>query len=153
VAGAGGIFTLGTSASTAEEIRQALPALKKRFGAHVAKGSVVLAGIGPSVEHVIELALKEPSFFSHLLLVDGATSRFTLPAATRFGSAGGRRVLAVCSPGACDADIDDRLRALGPAGVEARVVRSGRGRGLDPEMVKIVKKEFSWLVNGESRWR
>jgi hypothetical protein len=146
-------FTLGTSASTADELRQALPALKARFGAHVAAGSVVLAGLGPAVEHVIELALKEPSFFSHLLLVDGSTRRLTLPAATRFGAAGGRRVLALCSPGACDADIEERLRALGPTGVATRVVRARQGHGLDQEMVKILRGEFAWLVSGEPRWR
>ena len=146
-------FTLGTSVNTADELRQALPALKARFGAHVAAGSVVLAGLGPAVEHVIELALKEPSFFSHLLLVDGSTRRLTLPAATRFGAAGGRRVLALCSPGACDADVEDRLRALGPTGVAARVVRAQRGHGLDAEMVKTLRGGFAWLVSGEQRWR
>ena len=40
----------------------------------------------------------------------------------------------------------------GPGNI-AKVRAEARGRGLDPEMVKIVKKEFSWLVNGESRWR
>jgi hypothetical protein len=146
-------FTLGTVSSTRNELRQALPALKARFGAHVAPGSVLLAGLGPSVEHGIELALEEPSFFSRLLLVDGSTRRLTLPAATRFGAAGGRRVLALCSPDACDPDIDARLRALGPTGVAARVVRAQRGHGLDTDMVKTLRGEFAWLISGEPRWR
>jgi hypothetical protein len=146
-------FTLGTPSNTAEELRQALPALKKRFTSHVAAGPVVFAGLGPSVEHVIDLALKEPSFFSHLLLVDGSTRRLTVSAATRFGSAGGRRVLVVCSPGACDADVEERVRALGPAGVATRVVHAQSGRGLDAEMVKTLRTEFPWLISEVPRWR
>jgi hypothetical protein len=147
------VFTLGTPLDTAQELRQALPALKHRFSSHVAPGAVVLAGLGPSVQHVIDLALKEPSFFSYLLLVDGSTSRFTLPALTRFGAAGGRRVLVLCSKGACDPDVEDRLRALGPLGVATRVVRAEHGHGLDSEMVARLRTEFPWLVTGEPRWR
>lgn len=146
-------FTLGAPANTADELRAALPALKARFRAHVASGSVVLAGLGPSVEHAIDLALEEPKFFSHLLLVDGSIQRFTLPAATRFGAAGGRRVLVVCSAGACDSDVEDRLRTLGPSGVTTRVVRPARGHGLDAEMVAALRTEFPWLISDEPRWR
>jgi hypothetical protein len=146
-------FTLGTTANTAAELRAALPALKARFRAHVAAGSVVLAGLGPAVEHAIDLALKEPKFFSHLLLVDGSIQRFTLPAATRFGAAGGRRVLVVCSTGACDPDVEDRLRTLGPSGVATRIVRPPRGHGLDADMVAALRAEFPWLVINEPRWR
>lgn len=146
-------FTLGTAADTARELRQGLPALKARFGPHVAAGAVVLAGLGPSVEHVIELALKEPSFFSYLLLVDGSTRRFDLPAMARFGQAGGRRVLVVCGESGCDADAELRLAALRPAGVATRVVRAERGHGLNAEMVARLQVEFPWLITEDSRWR
>jgi hypothetical protein len=146
-------FTLGTPADTARELREALPVLKARFGAHVAAGAVVLAGLGPSVEHAIDLALKEPSFFSYLLLVDGSVRRFDLPAMARFGQAGGRRVLVVCSVSACDTDVEARLSALKPAGVATRVVHVERGRGLDTEMVARLQKEFAWLVAKDARWQ
>jgi hypothetical protein len=146
-------FTLGTTADTARELREALPVLKARFGAHVAAGAVVLAGLGPSVEHAVDLALKEPSFFSYLLLVDGSMRRFDLPAMTRFGQAGGRRVLVACSVSACDADVDARLSALKPAGVATRVVHVERGRALDAEMVARLQKEFAWLVAEDARWQ
>jgi len=146
-------FTLGTRDETATELRKALPALKARFKAHLAPGAVVLAALGPSVELAIELALEEPSFFSRLLLVDGTTRRLSVPAATRFASAGGKRVLVVCSPGACDADVEQRLRPLAPAGVATRIVRMESGRGLDAETVAKLRAEFPWLVAEEPRFR
>ncbi|HWA74464.1 MAG TPA: hypothetical protein VG937_19095 [Polyangiaceae bacterium] len=146
-------FTLGPSDDTSTELRKALPALKSRFKAYLSPGPVVLAGLGPSVDQAIELALKEPSFFSLLLLVDGSTKRFTLPAATRFGSAGGKRVLVVCSAGACESDVEQRLRALAPGGVATRIVRVERGHGLDAEVVARLRSEFPWLVSEEPRFR
>jgi hypothetical protein len=146
-------FTLGTSEETSTELRKALPALKSRFKGYLSPGSVVLAALGPAVDQAIELALKEPSFFSHLLLVDGSTRRFTPPAATRFGSAGGKRVLVVCSVGACESDLEQRLRALAPVGVAARIVRVEQGHGLDAEVVARLRSEFPWLVSGEPRFR
>jgi hypothetical protein len=102
---------------------------------------------------VIDIALQEPSLFAHLVLVDGSTKGFTLPAATRFGSAGGKRVLVLCSENACDPDVEQRLRGLGPAGVATRLVRVQRGRGLDAEVVARLREEFPWLVSGEPRFR
>ena len=146
-------YGLGTSAETFTELRNALPALKSRFKNYLMKGSVVLAALGPSVDHAIELSLEEPSFFSYLLLVDGSFARFTPAAATRFGRAGGKRVLVVCSPGACESDVELRLRALRPLGVASRVVRVERGRGLDAEVVARLRAEFPWLVAQEPGFR
>ncbi|MGC4090068.1 MAG: hypothetical protein QM756_19740 [Polyangiaceae bacterium] len=146
-------FGLGSPDDSERELRAAITGLKARFGAHVASGPVVLSALGPSVEHALSLALKEPSFFSHLVLVNGSLSRLTPAFATRFGASGGKRVLAVCSPGGCDADSDRRVSSLRPAGVEARLVLAERGQGLDGDIAALLEKQWSWLVASEPRWK
>jgi hypothetical protein len=145
-------FGLGPVADTTRELRAALPALKTRFGAHVASGSVVLAALGPSVEHAIVTALQEPSFFARLVLVDGSLRRFDPAGATRYGQGGGRRVLVLCTFGGCEPDVETRVRALRPHGVDARLVRVEQARGLDSEAVKTLAAEWRWVVSGDTRW-
>ncbi|MFZ5895228.1 MAG: hypothetical protein ACOY0T_29475 [Myxococcota bacterium] len=147
------VFTLGSPEDSARELRAAVAALKAKFGKHLARGSVVLAALGPGVDHALALALEEPSFFSHLVLVNGSFARLTPAFATRFGQLGGKRVLAVCGPGACEADTDLRVQSLRPGGVESRLVRVERGQGLDADVASVIEKQWSWLIASDSRWR
>lgn len=138
---------------SARELRAAISATKQRFGAHVARGPVVLAALGPGVDRALALALEEPSFFSHLVLVNGSLARLTPAFATRFGQAGGKRVLVVCSPSGCDPDSDVRAQSLRPQGVEARLVVPPRGQGLDADVASAIEKQWSWLVASDARWQ
>jgi len=147
-----GRFGLGPSERTTAELRAALPALKTRFGKHLARGAIVLAALGPSAETAFELALKEPSFFAHLVLVDAPLVRLDAAFAARFGAAGGRSVLVVCGEGACDETAEQRVRALLPAGVNAKLARHA-GRGLDATATATIAKEWSWLVANDPRFR
>lgn len=146
-------FTLGSPEDTESELRAAISALKARFSAHVARGPVVLSALGPGVDHALALALAEPSFFSHLVLVNGSLARLTPAFATRFGHAGGKRVLCVCSAGGCDADAERRVQSLRPAGVDARLIAAERGQGLDAEVAQTLKRHWAWLVSSDPRWR
>jgi len=146
-------FTLGEPRDTALELRAAITALKARFTRHLARGPVVLAALGPGVNHALALALEEPTFFSHLVLVNGSVARLTPAFATRFGQAGGKRVICVCSAGGCDADTDLRVQSLRPAGVEARLIAAERGQGLDAAVVETLERQWAWLVSSDSRWR
>ena len=145
-------YGLLSSEHQTSELRAALPALKARFGKHLARGSIVLAALGPSAETAFELALKEPSFFSYLILVDAPLVRLDAAFAARFGAAGGRSVLVVCGEGACDEGADQRVRTLLPAGVNAKLVRHP-GRGLDATAAATIAKEWSWLVAKDPRFR
>ncbi|HET9932062.1 MAG TPA: hypothetical protein VFQ35_15270 [Polyangiaceae bacterium] len=140
-------------ADTARELRAEIAALKAKFGAHLARGSVVLAALGPTVEQALTIALEEPSFFSRLVLVNGSLSRLDAAFATRYGQLGGERVLVVCSRGACDADADTRARSLRPSGVEVHFVVPERGEGLDGEIARVIEEQWPWLVGSDSRWR
>jgi hypothetical protein len=147
-------FTLGTTPATRSELRALLPALKTRYAPYLAKGSVILAALGPSVAQAVDIALEEPSFFSRLLLVDGAVDRFTTGVVQRFATAGGKSVWLVCSTGsACEADAADRLQALERAGVETRLLKPDRGHGLDGEITALLHKEWGSLVREDPRWQ
>lgn len=147
-----GRFGLGPAERGTNELRAALPALKARFGKHLARGAIVLAALGPSAETAYELALKEPSFFAHLILVDAPLERLDVAFASRFGAAGGRSVLVVCGEGTCGDAAEQRVRALLPAGVNAKLVRHP-GRGLDATAAATIAKEWPWLVAKDSRFR
>lgn len=147
-------FALGPFEATRSELRAALPKLKARFDQHLAKGAVVLAALGPSVEQAISLALEEPTFFSRLVLIDGPFARFTVGPAERFGRAGGVRVLFVCTTGAaCEADASERVLLLKRAGSDARAATTERGQGLDGETTALIAREWAWLVSGDPRWK
>ncbi len=147
-----GRFTLGTSLDTKRELRAALPALKAKFGRHLARGSVVLSALGPAVDIALELALEEPSFFARLVLVDGSLARLTPNFSARFGEMQGQRVLIVCSEATCEADAEVRARSLRPAGVDVHLIRREHGGGMDAEGVLLIAKEWAWLVSGDARF-
>jgi hypothetical protein len=154
VAREGGRFGLGSIESTKLELRALLPALKARFGSHAAKGSVVLAALGPSVEQAIDLALEEPSFFARLLLIDGSLSHLSSGVVERFAAAGGRRVFVICSKGsACESDAGERVASLERAGVETKLAKPERGRGLDAEITALVAREWPWFIRDDPRFQ
>lgn len=145
-------FTLGSAMQTSQELRAALPALKARFGKHLAKGPAVLAALGPSVDHAIDIARQEPNFFAYLVLVDGSLERLTPPIAARYAEAGGKRVLFICTIAGCDPDLARKALSLRSGGVDVRVHRVARGFGLDSETARALRKEWEWLVQGDPRW-
>lgn len=145
--------THSTTDDTARALRSDIASLKAKFGAHLARGSVVLAALGPSVEHALAIALEEPSFFSRLVLVNGSLDRLDAAFATRYGQNAGERVLVVCSRGGCGPDADLKVRALRPAGVDARLVRPERGEGLDAEIARAIGEQWPWLVGSDARFR
>jgi hypothetical protein len=148
-----GRFTWQSFEQGVAELRVGLPALKARFPGHVAKGEVVLAALGPSVDYALGLAVQDPKFFARLLLVDGSTRRLTPAAATRFADRGGKRVLVMCSRTGCDDDAAVHAASLRPGGVESRFVKLEKGQGLDAEVVARIAQEWSWLTDGDTRWR
>lgn len=145
-------FSLASIERSRSELRASLPALKARFGQHVAKGPVVLAATGPSVGAAIEIALEEPSFFSALVLVDGPLQRFTPGVVARFASAGGRRVLFVRTGRPLTAEDAKRLLALERAGIETRRIHLEAARGLDGATTEALREAWPWLVRGDARW-
>jgi poly(3-hydroxybutyrate) depolymerase len=135
--------------STAKELRAALTALKKRFGEHVASGSVVLAGYGMGADHAIWIQKQESSFFAYLALVEGGTEKWSSTMAAAFGQRGGKRILLACSHDACVPNAQRaRLFSVG-AGLDVKLLTlPDERRALSPALVRALKKEWPWLATG-----
>jgi pimeloyl-ACP methyl ester carboxylesterase len=145
--------TWGELARTERELRAALAALKRRFGEHVAAGSVVLAGYSLGAAHAARLVQQEPSFFSRLVLVEGGHEPLTAAVAAVFARGGGQRVLFACGQRACEAEAQRRLVYLRRAGVDAELVMALEvGHALDGRMAEAIARRWEWLVSGDPRF-
>lgn len=143
-------FGWGTRADVEAELRAALRALKERFGAHVASGPVVLAAFGAGVEHALEIARLEPTFFNRLALVGAGPDVWSAGSAAVYAKSGGKRVIFVVSdPVSRGASNTYWLFARG-AGVDSKLLDLGDlGRGLDGRVASGISAELPWLVAGD----
>lgn len=148
----GGAHGWGSFDDTAAELRAALAALKGRFGAHVAKGSVALVGYGEGARVAADLARQEPSFFARVALVNGDPTAFSSTASKIFAERGGKRVLFFCTTKGCDDRGAERVMALQRSGVEAKSVLREVGPFLDLGFTEALKGDVPWLLEGDSRF-
>lgn len=147
-----GGYGLGNFEDRIAELRGALAALKSRFGAHVAKSSVVLVGYAEGAALAAELLRQEPSFFSRVALVNGDVSSLTPSAAKIFAERGGKRVLVYCLTDACESEATQRTLWLSHGGVQTRVTKGGVGPFLDPAFIDALRGELPWLFEGDARF-
>lgn len=128
-------------------LRNWLARTKKRFGAHLAPGSVVLVARGSMTGLAMNLMREEPSFFERVVLIDGVGPSSTL--ATLFAERGGKKLMLLCSTEECRRRSSASLVFARRAGVAVRdAVFEGR-LGAVPAL----GKHWSWLVQGDERWR
>ncbi len=142
----GARFSWSSPEATAKELRAALEALKKRFGDHVAPGSVVLAGYGKGADHAIVVQKQEPSFFSYLVLIEGGATDWTSTMAAAFAQRGGKRILFACAHAGCVEHVDRaRLFSVG-AGVDTMTLTlPTEDRLFSPKAVRAVRSKWAWL--------
>ncbi len=74
----------------ADEIREALLALRKRFGRYVARKEVVLAGFDDGASRAVPIALQNPAVFPVLWLVSGGLSQWATALSTNYVERGGK---------------------------------------------------------------
>jgi hypothetical protein len=153
VLGAPERFSLGTPEETASELRAALGGLKKRFGAWVAPGSVVLAGFEHGADLALAIVKQEPSFFSKLVLVDGGIERLSSALAQVFADGRGERVLLACSTDVCARDAAKAQLFLHRVGANVVFVDAGRhGPSLDGVTADALARAWPAFVQGDPRW-
>jgi pimeloyl-ACP methyl ester carboxylesterase len=148
----GGSYGWGSFDETAAELRAALKALKARYGAHVAKGSITLVGYGVGADHAVDLARQEPSFFARVALVSGDPARFSPSASKIFAERGGKRALFFCTSAECERRGAERAVQLQRSGAQAKAVRADVGPYLDQRFTDALKGEMEWLFEGDSRF-
>lgn len=143
----------GSTDSVLAELRAALEALKARFGAHVAAGPVVLAGFSTGTRPAVELARREASFFSRLVLVAPEDDLITAGLAGIFARGGGQRVLVACSEARCKSAAQRYLLFLRGAGAATKLLELPEyGRVLDARVASAIGAEYAWLVQGDPRF-
>jgi pimeloyl-ACP methyl ester carboxylesterase len=145
-------FTFGGFDQTQQELRAALGALKYRYGSYVASGSVVLVGFTLGAAHALELARREPAFFSRVVLVSPEPKPWTSALAAIFAQRGGQRVLFACLNPACHDAARRSSLFIERAGAEAKVVGAAGARGLDKRLIAELKKEWPWVTSGDARF-
>ncbi len=138
-------FTFGDAAAVSLELRAGLAALKNKFGAHVAPGSVVFAGFDLGADRVAEIAQQEPTFFSRLALVAAGSEAWPTPAAALFGRRGGERVLFAAGP-ATRAGAVQKAVLTRRGDAEAKAIFLGDHQpALDGAGIALLKQSWAWL--------
>jgi hypothetical protein len=146
-------FSFGNVEETKAELRAALHALKDRFGAHVAPGSVVIAGFELGADQAAEIAREEPEFFSRVVLAEGTPGAWSTSLAAVFFARGGKKVLFACASQACRADAELKVTLARRSGADGRLVFAGElGPTFDSRVTRPLKGEWPWLVRGEEGW-
>jgi hypothetical protein len=142
-------YAFDDSATVAGELRAALAALKARFGPHVAPGPVVVVAAGQSAVPALSLALEEPAFFRHLVLIDGGYDRWTSSIGTRFADRGGASVLFLCSRKPCETGAAASATLADRAGLRARYRKFAAN---DAALGRALVAELPWLTKGDERF-
>jgi hypothetical protein len=132
----------------------ALPALRRRFGAHVAEGAMVYAAFSQGAHHGAWIVRERAADFPLVTLVEGGWGGTGQPGfAEGFSAGGGRRMLFACSTPGCAGLYARPREGLARAGVDVRIFDAGPvGHNLNGEVVAAMKAPFAWLVRGEPRW-
>ena len=139
-------YTFGTSDATASELRAALKELKRRFGVHVAPGSVIFTGFELGADQVAAITSQEPAFFSRVLLIEPSPSSWPSSQSALFARSGGQRALFAFGPAHRD-ELQQKAVLTGRAGAESRALFLGdRPPALDAPTRARLKKEWHWLA-------
>lgn len=148
-----GLYGWGSFDESVAELRAALTALKERYGAHVAKGSITLVGYAQAGAIALDLARQEPSFFARVALVNSDPNALSPSVAKIFGERGGKRMLFFCTSQACDDSGVERALWLKRANAEGKAVKVNVGPYLDQKFTDALKLELPWLLQGDSRFQ
>ncbi|MEP7050856.1 MAG: hypothetical protein ABJB12_10900 [Pseudomonadota bacterium] len=137
-------YSFGPVDDTARELRAALTALKRVYGAYVAAGPVIFGGYDVGADRAVAIAREEPVFFSRLLLIEASPSTWPPSHAAIFGRQGGARVLFAGGAAQRDALVMQAvLTRRGGADAQWLVLASS---DLGPESVTQLAERWAWLA-------
>jgi pimeloyl-ACP methyl ester carboxylesterase len=153
--GADARYTYAGATETERELRAALKALKSRFREHLAAGPVILAGYSLGASHAARIARQEPSYFSRVVLVEGAYGgQWSAGDAAVFAKGGGQKLMMVCAQTACAHGAERAVLFTKRARADAELVFPGQlGHVFDGRVASAIKARLPWLVEGDERWR
>jgi hypothetical protein len=111
--------------SLANEIREGLIAIRKKYGRYVARNEVVLAGNDTGAGKVVPIAMQNPTVFSALWLINGGFEEWANALSTNYVQRGGRLLGIVCTDFACEAETTRVAASARAAGLKTAIIRPG----------------------------
>jgi poly(3-hydroxybutyrate) depolymerase len=145
-------YTHTGGASLLAYVDDSLAALAARYREQADTHAPLLAGFSLGASEILGLAVKDPSRFPRIALIEGAWDGWTDARVTSYAKGGGQRVLY----GAGQRDVERRQRAtakrLADAGLETRVVFAPVGHSFDQRLADAIRAEAAWLVEDDARW-
>ena len=139
----------------ASELKEALIALRKRFGNYVAPKEVMLAGHGRGASLAAPLAQQNPSVFSMLWLVDGGMPYWSSTFSSTYVERGGKMLAIACTELACQSDTNRIMASARAVGLRVADYQSTKGTGeFTPDLENSLKatwatarpKTWPWIV-------
>jgi len=109
----------------AEELREGLISLRKRFGRYVARNEVVLAGHGSGAARAVPIALQNPKVFSVVWLVDGGVREWATALSVAYAQRGGKYLGLACGDRSCEAEALRVTASARTAGLTTVLVKTG----------------------------
>ncbi len=129
-----------------------LEALAARYPDYVDTSTPLFAGFSLGAAEVVALAVKSPSRFPRLALIEGGTTSWSDARVDAFLNGGGRRVLYGCGQEGVRNAARTTAKRLVALGLETRVVFASVGHTFDPPLEDAVRGQLAWLVEGDDRW-
>lgn len=148
--------------SLANEIREGLIAIRKRYGRYVARNEVVLAGNDTGAGKVVPIAMQNPTVFSVLWLINGGFQEWASALSTNYAQRGGKLLGLVCSDQACEAETTRVAASARAAGLKTAIIRPGPlGFKLDARIAEALRLAWRdskpsgspWSIPGASNAR
>ncbi|HEY6562252.1 MAG TPA: hypothetical protein VI072_33520 [Polyangiaceae bacterium] len=144
----------GSRKKTVAELEAALLALAERYAAYVDPGPVVFTGFSLGAILGVSIVQSDPKRFARVVLTEGGQRGWSRATAKAFKEGGGERVLFACGQGGCVQNSGPLVTLLEKAGLSARVASGGKaGHTYDGSVARAIAENWSWLIEGDERWR
>jgi hypothetical protein len=109
----------------AEEIREGLISLRKRYPRYVARNEVALAGHGSGAARAVPIALQNPTVFSVVWLVDGGVREWATALSVAYAQRGGKYLGLACGDRSCETEALRVTTSARTAGLTTVLVKTG----------------------------
>lgn len=148
-----GAFTYASHEALADEIDDALAALRARFPEHVDDGPVVYSGFSLGSFQGVRVVTRAPERTPRVILIEGGHDPWTEDLIEAFADGGGQRVLFVTGQAVNEQRSRRVAKELSDAGIATRVVHAeDAGHVYTGEVRDNLATSFDWVVEGDERW-
>ncbi len=149
-----GAYTYASHDALADEIDDAVSALRAKYPEHADDGPLVYAGFSLGSYQGVSVVNKDPSKTPRVILIEGGHDRWSEDRIRSFADGGGQRVLFVSGQEINEQRSQRVAKELETAGLGARAVSAeGAGHVYTGEVRDRIAEAFDWVVDGDERWK